>query len=94
LIACAFFISVLILAATFIITHFNHTHDAGGRNGSCATCSHLTVAANLLAIISAAAATGAALATGGPLRVISVLKPVSFPAGTSTLVLLKIRLNN
>lgn len=90
---CICFIVASLSATVFILTHANHKHDHNGPSGSCATCSHMIAAENLLKQLTPAV-TAAALASGILFAVLSILPPVSFYISFYTLVNLKVRLNN
>lgn len=87
------FIVVSFLSTTFILTHANHEHDHDGPNGSCVTCIHLTIAENLLKQL-AAALVAAVLAFALSLFILFRLKHSASCVGSSTLITLKVRLNN
>jgi TRAP-type C4-dicarboxylate transport system permease small subunit len=48
LIACCLFIAAVLLSASYIIIHENHTHDCDGPDGSCAVCINIAAAKSLL----------------------------------------------
>ena len=79
----AAFILLALLTATINFVHPNHAHDYTGPNGSCAVCSQMAAAENLLKNLSGALCV-ASLATGRLLTVVTLAKSVcnggSFPA--------------
>jgi hypothetical protein len=89
---CLVFIAVSLLAAVFVYTHLNHTHDHNGPEGSCATCAHIAVAENLRRQLGTGAV-AVVLAFGMLFALLAVLKPVVFGGSRCTLVSAKIRLN-
>lgn len=88
---CVLFIAATLLSTAFILTHANHKHDHDGPSGSCSTCTHMLAVGNFLKTISTAVA---AIAMIFLFTIQSFLKPVSLHTGFTTLVNLKIRLNN
>ena len=90
---CVLSIAAALLAAAFIFTYADHTHNHNGPNGSCAICDRLAAAEKLFKAIATALA-GVALMYGAFSAALSVLKPAGFRAGLWTLVRLKVRLNN
>jgi hypothetical protein len=91
--ACILFITASLLSAAFILTHANHEHDHNGADGSCATCTNMMAAGNLLKQLSTPLA-GSALGLGSLLAVLSALEHISCHISFYTLVSLKVRLNN
>ena len=90
---CAVFVAVTLLSATYVFTHANHAHDRCGPVGNCTTCVNLTAALTLLESISIAMA-AMALTAGGFFIGLPVRRTAVFHRGFSTLVRLKVRLNN
>ncbi|MDR3288044.1 MAG: hypothetical protein LBT22_01300 [Peptococcaceae bacterium] len=90
---CVCFIAALLLSALFILTHAQHEHDHDGADGSCATCAHMTALGNLLKQLSTPVVT-ATTAMGALFAIRFSLKPRHRRFVFSTLVILKVRLNN
>lgn len=93
LILCVCFLVVSFLSTAFILTHANHEHDHDGPNGSCATCIHLATAENLFKQLSSAIV-AAVFAFALSSFISFCLKPFAPCVGSSTLITLKVRLNN
>jgi hypothetical protein len=91
---CAVYIAAFLFSAAYILVHASHAHDSAGPDGSCAACARLAAAGGLLKSVSAAAAGGAPAAAWGTSGIFSLPKPAVSRAGLSTLVCLKVRLNN
>jgi hypothetical protein len=53
---CLFYLTLTLLAAGFVITHAQHSHDHDGPEDSCAVCFHLAAAAAILKTLANAAA--------------------------------------
>jgi hypothetical protein len=90
---CVCFVVALVLSSAFIAVHANHEHDSDGADGGCAVCAHIAAAENLLKSVSAAAALSA-VALGALLAALIVSKSVRSGITDSTLISLKVRLNN
>ncbi|MDR3051101.1 MAG: hypothetical protein LBU67_05215 [Oscillospiraceae bacterium] len=93
LVACVFFITILLFSSLYTLENANHIHDHEGPGGACAACMHAQSAENLLKTLSTALV-AAVVAIGGLLGLLSSLQPAQPRFGFSTLVSLKIRLNN
>jgi hypothetical protein len=91
---CVCFVAASLLSAAFILTHVRHEHDHNGPTGSCAACTSISVALDVLRTISAAAPGGAIVAFAMLLGVYVLLRFGAPRRGVFTLVNLKIRLNN
>lgn len=95
-IAIVLFVCILlssILSGLFVITHSNHEHDHSGSNESCATCIQLAHAENLLKQLSSAIVATALVFALSLFNLFYLKLPVHH-VFTSTLVTLKVRLNN
>ncbi len=91
LFVCVILVSVL--SGLFIITRANHVHDHGGSHESCTTCNHLANAENLIKQLSTAIVV-AVLAFVLSSIISFYLKLYVLSIFSTTLVALKIRLNN
>jgi hypothetical protein len=90
---CAFFIAALVLASAFIVAHVNHEHDANGAEGACAACAHICAAEKLLRMVSVAFIFSVA-EIGAIFFALRLLKTLRLNIAASTLISVKIRLNN
>jgi hypothetical protein len=90
---CLCFLATLVLSAAFIVTHANHEHDHNGAGGDCATCAHISAAGNLLKTDSAAVAL-LTVTFGAGFTARLILPAARLAIADSTLISLKVRLNN
>jgi hypothetical protein len=93
LVLCVLFAVALLLSTAFIFAHANHEHDHNGENGGCAACSCVASAQTLLKQLLTATA-GGVLALSGLFAVIRIIGLTLSHLDSSTLVRLKIRLND
>jgi hypothetical protein len=90
---CVCFFAAVLFSAAFILTHAAHTHDSNASDGSCAVCACVAAAKKTLITVSGAAAmAGIALLT--LFGAYTLLAALISRAGVSSLVKLKIRLDN
>ncbi|MDR2515550.1 MAG: hypothetical protein LBD02_10175 [Christensenellaceae bacterium] len=95
-IALAIFVCIVttsLLSSASILTHADHEHDHNGPNNTCATCAQIAAAENILKRLSTALAV-AAIAIVDTFALIAQLRADSPQQVFTTLVGLKVRLNN
>lgn len=87
------FVVISLFSEMFIFTHANHEHDHDGVHGGCTACEQIYNFENLKKQISAAVC-GASFAFLSLFAVVSIIKCIYFQIELSSLVSLKIRMNN
>jgi len=87
------FLVVSLLSGMFIFTHTDHEHDHNGVHGSCAVCEQINNFENLRKQLSMAAS-GTSFALLSLFAVVSTIQCIDSRIESSSLVALKIRMNN
>jgi len=87
------FIAAYSLPFVFILTHLDHSHDHNGIDESCATCAQIQYAENILKQLSTASIS-TLFALLGAFTSIAIIKAAIAFNLTTTLITLKIRMNN
>lgn len=93
LICSIYFLAVSIISWTFILTHEEHEHTNTIANESCTICLKIQIAENILNYLSTAFV-GVIHFTIGLIALIIIIKIINIHIFHTTLITLKVRMNN